>query len=92
MHSNAVDDLYRSRSKRQATTVETSIIRPDTVCNQGGLHECVCNRSMGNLDDSLLICDRLLEVDLLGLVIIWGVSGEEADSCKPGGEEHQSGR
>lgn len=61
VEASAIDDLYRSRAKRYLPN-DDDPTRPDTVCNQGGNHECVCNRSLGNLDDRLLICDRLLEV------------------------------
>lgn len=74
--ASAVDDLYRSRSKRYAQDEETTTTpeipitnRPDTICNQGGRHECVCNRSLGDLDDKLLLCDRLLEVILCFIIV-----------------------
>ncbi|KAI6177422.1 hypothetical protein M3Y97_00905300 [Aphelenchoides bicaudatus] len=68
--ASAIDDLYRSRAKRHTSdeTAELSVTRQDTVCNQGGTSECVCNRSLGNLDDRLLICDRLLEEKQLTVI------------------------
>lgn len=35
--------------------------RPDMLCNVGDEHECVCNRSLGNLDNNYLTCDNFLQ-------------------------------
>lgn len=45
--------------------------RKDVVCNLGDDHECVCNRTMGNLDDRHLACHEFLEV-FLGAMVPYG--------------------
>jgi hypothetical protein len=68
--ANAIS--YRSRIRRDTQNEEIVEMplptRPDTVCNKGGPQECVCNRSLGNLDDRLLVCDRIVEEKRLMVV------------------------
>lgn len=61
---SAIDDLHKTRAERNPKTNEEEPPpkRPDTVCNKGSAHECVCNRSLGDLDDTVILCDRFLEV------------------------------
>lgn len=39
--------------------------RLDMLCNIGDEHECICNRSSGNLDNKYLTCDNFLEVIII---------------------------
>jgi hypothetical protein len=36
--------------------------RPDLICNDGTPYECVCNRSMGNLDNLYQPCEDFIDV------------------------------
>lgn len=38
---------------------------PDMLCNVGDEHECVCLRSIGNLDGKNLPCTAFLEVSFI---------------------------
>uniref|UniRef100_A0A915D200 Uncharacterized protein n=1 Tax=Ditylenchus dipsaci TaxID=166011 RepID=A0A915D200_9BILA len=44
--------------------------RPDTLCNVGDEHECVCNKSMGDLDKKYMPCDYFLDVRKLTVLCI----------------------
>ncbi|KAI6229365.1 hypothetical protein M3Y95_00523500 [Aphelenchoides besseyi] len=79
VQTNLVEDLHRSRVarglvfKRENKTDEqhnTTSLRPDTICNPSGEHECVCNRSMGDLDGRVSSCDNFLEKRHLTVVSI----------------------
>lgn len=38
--------------------------RPDYLCNVDADYECVCNRSLGDLDDKFMQCDSLIAVSI----------------------------
>lgn len=91
--ANAIHDRHRSRLDEETKNSEVGETvlapRPDTICNQGGPHECVCNRSLGDLDNKLLLCDRIIEVG-------WGVAtnnsnclGKAFDSRESGYAQHK---
>ncbi|KAI1725348.1 hypothetical protein DdX_02004 [Ditylenchus destructor] len=44
--------------------------RPDTLCNEGGEHECICNRSKGDLEGQYMMCDTFLETKKLTTLCI----------------------
>ena len=51
-----IDDAAASRIDSFATNT-----RPDLLCNENTSYQCVCNRSMGDLDTRFFGCDNFLE-------------------------------